>query len=54
MSGEHFPEDDPAIAGISGAVLLARTLEIVRTGGFTAAFLRCDRHLRPTGDRTAP
>jgi len=45
--GEHFAEDDPATAGISGAVLLARTLEIVRTGGFTAsscdATVICDR-----------
>jgi len=34
--GEHFDEDDEAVAGISGALLLARTLEIVRTGGFAA------------------
>ena len=33
--GEHFPEDDPAIAGISGASLLAKTLDIVRIGGLT-------------------
>jgi 2-C-methyl-D-erythritol 2,4-cyclodiphosphate synthase len=45
--GEHFAEDDPAIAGISGALLLARTLEIVRTGGFAArscdATVICER-----------
>ncbi len=31
--GEHFPEDDPAIAGISGPDLLSRTVEIVRSAG---------------------
>ena len=45
--GEHFAEDDPAIAGISGALILARVLEIVRKGGFTArscdATVICDR-----------
>jgi 2-C-methyl-D-erythritol 2,4-cyclodiphosphate synthase len=45
--GEHFAEEDPATAGISGALLLARTLEIVRTGGFAArscdATVICDR-----------
>jgi 2-C-methyl-D-erythritol 2,4-cyclodiphosphate synthase len=45
--GGHFPEDDPAIAGISGALLLARTLEIVRAAGFAArscdATVICDR-----------
>ena len=44
---EHFAEDDPAIAGISGALLLARTLAIVRAGGFGArscdATVICDR-----------
>jgi 2-C-methyl-D-erythritol 2,4-cyclodiphosphate synthase len=45
--GEHFADDDPALAGIAGAVLLARTLEIVRTGGFSArscdVTVICDR-----------
>ena len=45
--GEHFADDDPDIAGISGALLLARTLEIVRTEGFAPrscdATVICDR-----------
>jgi 2-C-methyl-D-erythritol 2,4-cyclodiphosphate synthase len=34
--GEHFPEGDPAVAGIAGMDLLARTVNLVR-----------DRDLRP-------
>jgi 2-C-methyl-D-erythritol 2,4-cyclodiphosphate synthase len=45
--GEHFSELEPTIAGITGAVLLARTLEIVRTEGFVArscdATVICER-----------
>lgn len=32
--GEHFPDTDPGVAGIAGAELLARTLELVRAAGF--------------------
>ncbi len=32
--GEHFPEDDPKIAGISGRELLLRTLALVAVQGF--------------------
>lgn len=31
--GEHFPESDPAVAGIAGLDLLARTVEQVRKAG---------------------
>jgi 2-C-methyl-D-erythritol 2,4-cyclodiphosphate synthase len=31
--GEHFPESDPAIAGIAGIELLQRTVELVRAVG---------------------
>ncbi|MGZ8627069.1 MAG: 2-C-methyl-D-erythritol 2,4-cyclodiphosphate synthase [Actinomycetota bacterium] len=33
--GEHFPEDDPRIAGIPGLELLARTVAKVRVHGLT-------------------
>jgi len=33
--GEHFPEDDPANAGLAGAELLARTSAIVRDAGLS-------------------
>ena len=33
--GEHFPEDDPRIAGIPGLELLARTVAKVRVRGIT-------------------
>jgi len=32
--GDHFPDHDPALAGIESAALLARTLEMVREAGF--------------------
>jgi 2-C-methyl-D-erythritol 2,4-cyclodiphosphate synthase len=32
--GEHFPETDPALAGIGGSDLLARTVGLVRAAGF--------------------
>ena len=32
--GEHFPDTDPAIAGLAGLELLARTVEAVRVAGF--------------------
>jgi 2-C-methyl-D-erythritol 2,4-cyclodiphosphate synthase len=31
--GEHFPEDDPAIAGIGGTELLAKVAALVREAG---------------------
>jgi 2-C-methyl-D-erythritol 2,4-cyclodiphosphate synthase len=31
--GEHFPDTDPAIAGIAGIELLRRTVELVRAAG---------------------
>jgi 2-C-methyl-D-erythritol 2,4-cyclodiphosphate synthase len=31
--GEHFPDTDPAVAGIAGLDLLARTVELVRGAG---------------------
>jgi 2-C-methyl-D-erythritol 2,4-cyclodiphosphate synthase len=38
--GDHFPDDDEAMAGISGTEVLRRTLEILRGSGFVP--LRCD------------
>ncbi len=38
--GMHFPEGEPAIAGISGIDLLARTVVLLRDGGFTP--VSCD------------
>jgi len=38
--GEHFPESDPAIAGIGGLDLLVRTVVIVQQAGFEPA--SCD------------
>ena len=38
--GEHFPESDPALGGIAGLDLLARTLTLVADAGFAAA--SCD------------
>lgn len=38
--GRHFPDDDPAYAGITGAVLLERTVEIAGGAGF--AIRSCD------------
>ena len=38
--GEHFPESDPALEGIAGLDLLARTLILVAGAGFAAA--SCD------------
>jgi len=32
--GQHFPEDDPLIAGIAGLELLSKTVSLVRTSGF--------------------
>jgi 2-C-methyl-D-erythritol 2,4-cyclodiphosphate synthase len=32
--GEHFPDSDPAIAGIGGLDLLGRAVELVRGAGF--------------------
>ncbi len=38
--GTHFPDTDPAIAGIPGVDLLARTTALVRDAGFAVA--SCD------------
>jgi 2-C-methyl-D-erythritol 2,4-cyclodiphosphate synthase len=38
--GQHFPEDDPAIAGIAGLELLAATVRIVADAGLRA--VSCD------------
>ena len=38
--GEHFPEEDPAIAGIEGPVILRRVREMLREAGLTA--VSCD------------
>ena len=38
--GEHFPESDPALEGMAGLDLLARTLALVADAGFAAA--SCD------------
>lgn len=32
--GEHFPDSDPAVAGIAGLALLRRTVEKIRSAGF--------------------
>lgn len=34
--GEHFPDTDPATAGIAGLELLARTVEKIRDAGYAA------------------
>jgi 2-C-methyl-D-erythritol 2,4-cyclodiphosphate synthase len=39
--GEAFPDSDPAYAGIDSAVLLARTLDRVRAGGWRIVNLDC-------------
>lgn len=45
--GDHFPEDDPTIEGISGTSMLRRTRAIVQEAGFSArsvdATVICDR-----------
>ena len=38
--GEHFPDSDPAFAGIAGLELLAETVEILARAGFVP--LHCD------------
>jgi 2-C-methyl-D-erythritol 2,4-cyclodiphosphate synthase len=38
--GEHFPDTDPSIAGISGSDLLTRTMTVVLATGLTPA--SCD------------
>jgi len=38
--GEHFPDTDPAVAGIAGAELLGRSAALVREAGFEVA--SCD------------
>jgi 2-C-methyl-D-erythritol 2,4-cyclodiphosphate synthase len=35
--GEHFPDTDPALAGIAGPELLGRALDKVRDAGYAAA-----------------
>jgi 2-C-methyl-D-erythritol 2,4-cyclodiphosphate synthase len=35
--GEHFPETDPALAGITGPDLLRRALDMARDAGYSAA-----------------
>lgn len=32
--GEHFPDTDPAYKGISSAILLERTVQLIRTQGY--------------------
>jgi 2-C-methyl-D-erythritol 2,4-cyclodiphosphate synthase len=45
--GEHFPDTDPALAGISGLVLLARTVDLLAAAGIRPvscdATVVCDR-----------
>jgi 2-C-methyl-D-erythritol 2,4-cyclodiphosphate synthase len=45
--GEHFPDSDPATAGLAGAELLSRTVELVGARGFVPASFDvavvCDR-----------
>jgi 2-C-methyl-D-erythritol 4-phosphate cytidylyltransferase/2-C-methyl-D-erythritol 2,4-cyclodiphosphate synthase len=38
--GRHFPDSDPTLRGIAGSTLLGRTVEILRTAGFSPA--SCD------------
>jgi 2-C-methyl-D-erythritol 2,4-cyclodiphosphate synthase len=38
--GAHFPDTDPSLAGIGGAELLGRTMELVRGAGYDLA--SCD------------
>jgi 2-C-methyl-D-erythritol 2,4-cyclodiphosphate synthase len=38
--GRHFPDDDPALQGVGGLDLLARTVDLVREAGFRAG--SCD------------
>ena len=35
--GEHFPDTDPAFAGIAGPELLGRALDMARAAGYSAA-----------------
>lgn len=45
--GQHFPDDDPALAGIGGLDLLARTVAVLHRGGLEPiscdVTLVCDR-----------
>lgn len=38
--GRHFPDDDPALQGVGGLDLLARTVDLIRGAGFRTA--SCD------------
>lgn len=38
--GRHFPDDDPAVAGMAGLDLLGRTIELLRSERFVAS--SCD------------
>lgn len=50
--GEHFPEDDPAIAGLPGLDLLGRTVALVREAGFVP--FSCDLVVVADGPAVAP
>jgi 2-C-methyl-D-erythritol 2,4-cyclodiphosphate synthase len=42
--GEHFPDTDPAYAGADSAVLLTRSLKLVRDAGWAIVNLDCTVH----------
>lgn len=53
--GQHFPDTDPAVAGIAGTVLLARTVAILAAAGHAPVGVDvtviCDRpHVAPRRD----
>ena len=50
--GRHFPDHDPALAGISGASLLAATLDLVGAAGYSVR--SCDATVICERPRIAP
>lgn len=50
--GEHFPDTDPAVAGISGPELLRRTVGLVRGAGLAPQ--ACDLVVLADGPRLGP
>ncbi|MGH2738211.1 MAG: 2-C-methyl-D-erythritol 2,4-cyclodiphosphate synthase [Actinomycetota bacterium] len=50
--GEHFPDTDPAVAGISGLELLRRTVRLVRGSGLRAQ--ACDLVVLAERPRVGP
>ncbi len=50
--GDHFPDDDPEWKGVSGATLLARTVEVLRESGYVP--INVDATVSAQAPRLAP